>query len=147
MTAAHEPVVASVGLPFVIAELKDRVMLERARLDVAGAERLLADGAEVADVLVYVRSNDDFDIRARMFSPLDGIPEDPATGSANCALAALLADLDEARDGAFSWRIAQGVEMGRPSVLEARTEKQDGEVVNVWIGGECVMVADGLIEV
>ena len=102
VTAAHEPVVASVGLPFVIAELKDRAMLERARLDVAGAERLLADGAEVADVLVYVRSNDDFDIRARMFSPLDGIPEDPATGSANCVLAGLLADLDEAQDGAFA---------------------------------------------
>ena len=147
VTTAHEPLVASVGLPFIIAELRDRAALERGRLDVAGAERLLADGAEVPDVLVYVRSGDDFDIRARMFSPLDGIPEDPATGSANCTLAALLADLDEARDGTFSWRIAQGVEMGRPSVLEARAEKQAGEVVEVRIGGESVMVAEGHIEV
>jgi trans-2,3-dihydro-3-hydroxyanthranilate isomerase len=146
-TAAHEPLVASVGLPFIIAELRDRTALERGRLDVAGAERLLADGAEVPDVLVYVRSGDDFDLRARMFSPLDGIPEDPATGSANCTLAALLSDLDPARDGAFSYRIAQGVEMGRPSVLEARAEKRDGEVVDVWIGGESVMVAEGWIEV
>ena len=82
-----------------------------------------------------------------MFSPLDGIPEDPATGSANCALVGLLSHLDEAAGGAFSWRIAQGVEMGRPSVLEARTENRDGAVVNVWIGGESVMVAEGLIEV
>jgi len=37
--------------------------------------------------------------------------------------------------------------MGRPSVLEARTEKRDGTVVNVWIGGESVMVAEGWIEV
>jgi trans-2,3-dihydro-3-hydroxyanthranilate isomerase len=147
VTAAHEPLVASVGLPFVIAELKDRAALERCRLDVAGAERLLAAGAEVPDLLVYVRSNDDFDVRARMFSPLDGIPEDPATGSANCTLAALLADLDSASDGAFDYRIAQGVEMGRPSVLEARTEKAGGEVVEVRIGGESVMVAEGRIEV
>jgi trans-2,3-dihydro-3-hydroxyanthranilate isomerase len=147
VTTAHEPVVASVGLPFIIAELRDRGALERARLGVAGAEQLLADGAEVPDVHVYVRSRDDFDIRARMFSPLDGIPEDPATGSANCALAGLLAHLDGARDGAFDWRIAQGVEMGRPSVLEARAEKKDGAVVNVWIGGESVMVAEGQIEV
>jgi len=147
VTAAHEPVIASVGLPFLVAELGDRDALERARLGVAGAEQLLARGAEVADVLVYVRSNDDFDIRARMFSPLDGIPEDPATGSANCALAGLLSRLDVAADGTFRWRIAQGVEMGRPSVLEARAEKKDGDVVNVWIGGESVMVSEGLIEV
>jgi trans-2,3-dihydro-3-hydroxyanthranilate isomerase len=146
VTSAHEPIVASVGLPFIVAELRDRAALERARLGVAGAEQLLADGAEVPDVLVYVRSSDGFDIHTRMFSPLDGIPEDPATGSANCVLAALLSHLDEAADGAFSWRIAQGVEMGRPSVLEARTEKRDGEVVNVWIGGESVMVSEGLIE-
>jgi len=146
VTAAHAPLVASVGLPFIIAGLKDRAALERCRLDVAGAEQLLAAGAEVPDLLVYVRSGDEFDIRARMFSPLDGIPEDPATGSANCVLAGLLSDLDPAPDGAFSYRIAQGVEMGRPSVLEARTEKKDGEVVDVWIGGESVMVAEGFIE-
>lgn len=147
VTAAHEPLVASVGLPFIVAELRDRAALERCRLDVAGAEQLLAAGAEVPDLLVYVRSNDDFDIRARMFSPLDGIPEDPATGSANCVLAGLLSDLDPAPDGAFAYRIAQGVEMGRPSVLQARTRKRGGEVTDVWIGGESVMVAEGWIEV
>jgi trans-2,3-dihydro-3-hydroxyanthranilate isomerase len=151
LTAAHAPLVASVGLPFVVAELRDRDALERARPDTPGFERLIADGSETADVLlyvhVYVRTSDGFDIRARMFSPLDGIPEDPATGSANCALAGLLSHLDEAAGGTFRWRIAQGVEMGRPSVLEARAEKRDGEVVNVWIGGESVMVSEGLIEV
>ena len=147
VTAAHAPLVASVGLPFMIAELRDRDALARARPGIAGIEALHAAGAETADLLVYVRSADEFDIRARMFSPLDGIPEDPATGSANCALAGLLAHLDGAADGAYAWRIAQGVEMGRPSVLEARAEKRDGEVVNVWIGGESVMVADGFLDV
>jgi trans-2,3-dihydro-3-hydroxyanthranilate isomerase len=147
VTAVHEPVVASVGLPFVIAELTDRAALARARLGVAGAEQLLADGVAVPDVLVYVRSPDEVDIRARMFSPLDGIPEDPATGSAGCALAGLLAHLDSAADGSFGWRIAQGVEMGRPSLLEARAEKKGGEVVDVRIGGGSVLVAEGHIEV
>ena len=78
---------------------------------------------------------------------MDGIPEDPATGSANCALVGLLSHLDQAASGTFAWRIAQGVEMGRPSVLEARTEKRNGAVVTVWIGGESVMVSEGLIEV
>lgn len=147
LTTAHAPQVASVGLPFLIAELRNRSALERARPDVSGLEGLIAEGLEYPDVHLYVTTSDGFDIRARMFSPLDGIPEDPATGSANCALVGLLSQIDEAADGAFSWRIAQGVEMGRPSVLEARAEKRDGAVASVWIGGECVMVSEGLIEV
>ena len=147
LTTAHAPQMASVGLPFLIAELRDRDALERSRPDISGLEGLIADGIELPDVHLYVKTSDGFDIRARMFSPMDGVPEDPATGSANCALVGLLSHLDEAAGGTFSWRIAQGVEMGRPSVLEARTEKRDGEVVNVWIGGESVMVSEGLIEV
>ncbi len=147
LTAAHAPQMASVGLPFLIAELRDRSALERARPDVGGLEGLIAGGIELPDLHLYVKTSDGFDIRARMFAPMDGVPEDPATGSANCALVGLLSHLDEAAGGSFSWRIAQGVEMGRPSVLEARTEKRDGEVVNVWIGGESVMVSEGLIEV
>ena len=73
--------------------------------------------------------------------------EDPATGSANVALAALLAHLDQAQAGELTWRIAQGVEMGRPSLLAATAVKEAGEVIEARIGGGCVMVADGWIEV
>jgi len=147
VTTSHAPQAASVGLPFLFAELTDRDALARARPDISGLEGLIAEGVASPDVHLYVRTRDAFDIRARMFAPMDGVPEDPATGSANCALVALLTHLDEAADGAFRWRIAQGVEMGRPSVLEARTEKKDGAVVNVWIGGECVLVSEGSIAV
>jgi len=147
VTTAHAPVVASVGLAFIIAELAGREALERARPDIAAFEALAAEGMEEPMLHLYVRSGDEFDIRARMFSPLDGIPEDAATGSANCALAGLLAHLDAAADAELSWRIAQGVEMGRPSVLEARAEKRHGAVERVRIGGESVLVSEGHIEV
>src|SRR6185436_12433534 len=113
------------GLAFVVAEVRDRTALERAKVSMPGIEALAATGV-MPDVLLYTRSGDDFDLRTRMFAPLDGVPEDPATGSANAALAAQLADLDPAQDFDFRWRIAQGVEMGRPSVLEARCEKRGG---------------------
>jgi trans-2,3-dihydro-3-hydroxyanthranilate isomerase len=111
-----------------------------------GVDALVAEGV-IPDIHLYVHSADEFDLRARMFAPLDGVPEDPATGSANCALAGLLSQSSERTDGSFSWRIAQGVEMGRPSVLEARAEKREGAVVNLWIGGASVLVSEGLIEV
>lgn len=144
VTNTHLPQVASVGLPFLVAELRDRSALRRARASLDGLEKLAAQGI-TPDVHVYIQSNDEFDIRARMFAPFDGIPEDPATGSANCALAGLCAHYNESESGNFEWRIAQGVEMGRPSLLMARAEKKDGKVMSTWIGGSCVMVSEGRI--
>jgi trans-2,3-dihydro-3-hydroxyanthranilate isomerase len=82
-----------------------------------------------------------------MFAPFDGVPEDPATGSANCALAGLLRYYGDAADGTDSWRIAQGVEMGRPSVLDAQADKRGGVVVGTRVGGASVLVSEGSIEV
>jgi trans-2,3-dihydro-3-hydroxyanthranilate isomerase len=146
VTRTHQPQEASVGLPFLFAELRDRGALERARPNLEGIDALAAQGL-AADVHLYVRSGDEFDIRARMFAPIDGIPEDPATGSANCSLAGLLAHFAAEPSGSFPLTIAQGVEMGRPSVLYARAEKQNGEVKEIRIGGHSVMVAEGLLEV
>jgi trans-2,3-dihydro-3-hydroxyanthranilate isomerase len=146
VTATHLPQVASVGLPFLVAELKDRAALARARVNAPGFDAIAAQGIR-PDILLYTRSADEFDIRARMFAPYDGVPEDPATGSANCALAGLLSHYDQARDGTFSWRIAQGVEMGRPSVLEASAEKRDGVVLATRVGGASVLVSNGMIDV
>jgi trans-2,3-dihydro-3-hydroxyanthranilate isomerase len=145
-TVVHLPRVFSVGLPFLFAELAGRDALGRARADTGRLEAIAARGV-TPDIHLYVRSADGFDIRARMFAPLDGVPEDPATGSANAALAAGLASFDERSEGDFRWRIAQGVEMGRPSVLEAYAEKRGENVTSVRIGGESVLVAEGWIEV
>ncbi|MBC8219632.1 MAG: hypothetical protein H8E67_03590 [Proteobacteria bacterium] len=42
-------------------------------------------------------------------------------------------------------KIPQGIEMGRPSSLNARTQKKDGEVISTYIGGSSVMVSEGVI--
>jgi trans-2,3-dihydro-3-hydroxyanthranilate isomerase len=146
VTTTHLPQVASVGLPFLMAELKDRSALARARVNAPGFDTIAAQGIR-PDIHVYVKSADEFDIRARMFAPYDGVPEDPATGSANCALAGLLSHYDHRTDGTLSWRIAQGVEMGRPSLLEAAAEKRNGTVEATRVGGASVLVSEGVIEV
>ena len=61
-----------------------------------------------------------------MFHPgSSGLSEDPATGSATVAAAALLADLASERDGELKLRIGQGVDMGRPSLLLTRVRKAE----------------------
>jgi trans-2,3-dihydro-3-hydroxyanthranilate isomerase len=144
VTKTHGPQVTSVGLPFIMVELKDRSVLERARINMSGFEALAAQGV-MPDVYLYTHGSDGFDIRARMFAPLSGVPEDPATGSANCALAGLLAHYNPQPNGSFLWRIAQGVEMGRPSTLIARAEKKDGVVQTTRIGGAAILVSEGVI--
>ena len=90
------------------------------------------------DLLVYTREG--ARIEARMFAPLDGIPEDPATGSAAAALAAYLGRLDGA---SASFEISQGVDMGRPSRISAEITVENGAPQAVAIAGEAVKVMEG----
>jgi trans-2,3-dihydro-3-hydroxyanthranilate isomerase len=58
----------------------------------------------------------------------------------------LLASLRAEPDLTLRLRIAQGIEMGRPSLLEASAEKQNGRVTGMWIGGRCVPMMQGVLE-
>lgn len=138
----HPPCVAGVGLPFLMVELASQDALEKAAFNPA-VLKAFAKREIPPDIHVYVKGAGDADLHARMFAPVDGVPEDPATGSANAALAALLTHYHPSDSGEFSWVISQGVEMGRPSILHARTQKTGGRVAATWIGGDSVMVSRG----
>ena len=79
---------------------------------------------------------------ARMFAPLQGMPEDPATGSAAGALAGLLAQQDRL-NGHMLFEITQSVEMGRPSRIVVDVERNNGQISKTSIVGECVEVISG----
>jgi trans-2,3-dihydro-3-hydroxyanthranilate isomerase len=143
-TETHPPQVGSVGLPLVMTELRDRSALERARVRTSELEALLSEDVRPS-IYLYVRTGHGFDVRARMFAPLSGVPEDPATGSGACALVGFLAHYSEQSSGNFSCHIAQGIEMGRPSILMARASKSAGVVHTTWVGGASVLVSEGVI--
>jgi trans-2,3-dihydro-3-hydroxyanthranilate isomerase len=77
-----------------------------------------------------------------MFAPLAGIPEDPATGSAAAALAALLLHFDGG--DALEVAISQGDEIGRPSRLRAGA-RREADGIRAWVGGGCVPVMEGRV--
>jgi trans-2,3-dihydro-3-hydroxyanthranilate isomerase len=81
-----------------------------------------------------------------MFAPLYGVPEDPATGSANVALIGLLAQLRSEPDLRLEKTITQGIEMGRPSRLAASADKSAGTVTATYIGGACVPMMQGVLD-
>ena len=143
----HRPTVASVGLPFVIAEVGSVETLGRMRTDLAAfaaaRDRYRGPG-ERFSLYVYARTGS-ARLRARRFSPLGKVPEDPATGSAAAALGGLLATLDRARDASIELAIEQGVEMGRPSRIEVVARKQGGQVGEITVAGRCVPVMHGTL--
>jgi trans-2,3-dihydro-3-hydroxyanthranilate isomerase len=146
-TDRQAPQIVGVGTPFLVMEVHSREALRRAKPDAAAFGRLFPrDGAFAA--YFYTRdvasTEAPCDLQARMFFPgASGLIEDPATGSATVAAAALLADLDPARDGELKLTIGQGFDMGRPSILLTRVRKQNGGIVSAHVGGRCVQMMEG----
>ena len=148
-SATHAPQVVSVGLPFLVAELSSREALSRSRPDLSAHEKLLP-GIKTDAIFAYVRDANDGDVRvlhARMYAPLDGIVEDPATGSATAATLALLTALDPAADLTCRWRVHQGDDMGRASTLLGSTAKRSGHVEYTRVGGRCAPVMQGTLDI
>ncbi len=81
-----------------------------------------------------------------MFAPHAGIPEDPATGSAAAALPGQIALAGALGDGAKTFIVEQGFEMGRPSRIHVTVEAKGGAVMGVRVGGEAVPVMKGHLD-
>lgn len=139
ITTGHAPVEASVGVGFFFAEVTGEA-LTRAIPDLAALRQAVKAQPDLGELALHLYARDGQSVRSRMFAPLGGIVEDPATGSANASLAALLLSLGDAESERFD--IVQGVEMGRPSRLAA-TARRAPDGIRSTIGGGCVMVLRG----
>jgi trans-2,3-dihydro-3-hydroxyanthranilate isomerase len=140
VSTAHAPLQASVGTSYILAELLDDA-LTRCVPDLSAFRAAVAAAPELAgrfSIHVYSRAGDH--LRARMFAPLAGTWEDPATGSANTALGALLLSLTD--DPEIQLTVTQGVEMGRPSLLHVGASRKAAGII-ATVAGTCVPVFSG----
>ena len=137
----HKPVLATVGNSFVIAEVTNDA-LTRAVPDLARIREAHTtyDAAGPGRLPLYLYAHDGDRVRTRMFSPMSGTVEDPATGSAATPLAALLLSLK--KDSEHKVTIVQGVEMGRPSLLLCAA-RRGADGIRATVGGGCVPVLKG----
>ena len=142
------PAAWSSGVPFVFVPLKSREAIARARLDV-GAWRDTIAGYWAPHVFpfTYETENPGAQIHARMFAPAMRIEEDPATGAAATAIAGYLNGRNPGGDGTVRWLIEQGLEIGRPSLIEVEADRTKGVLTAVRVGGPAVLVSEGTIEV
>jgi phenazine biosynthesis protein PhzF family len=137
--------VVSTGLATIIVPLADRAALTAIDLDREAYDSLVAGReAKLVHAVCPEPRGADNDLAVRMFSPYYGVPEDPATGSANGCLAAYLARHGYLGPSPVEARVEQGYEIGRPSLLHLAAEEQKEDIA-VEVGGRVVPVASGTL--
>jgi trans-2,3-dihydro-3-hydroxyanthranilate isomerase len=140
--------VVSTGVPYLLVPLVSLDAARRAVSEAAALARLFA-GLDSLSVGLFTEQVVDpaAKVHARMFSPhLDGIVEDPATGSMAAPLGAYLARyhlLPHQQEVTF--QIEQGLEIHRPSQITTSVERDRKEITRLRIGGDSVLVGEGEI--
>lgn len=131
---------AGCGLEFAFVHVHDQA-LTRCRPDMDRLSQLGKGG-----VSVFAADGDRMHVR--VFAGGVGVPEDPATGSAALGLGVFLAQSGLLpADGAASYLVEQGIEMGRPSRLECSVVCEGGRVTAATVRGAVVAIAEGRIAV
>jgi len=133
----------STGLPFIIVPLKTLDALKKAKIARDKFFKLIEDTWAKATLIFCPETyNQENDLNVRVFVDYYGIPEDPATGSANGCLAAYLVKHRYFGSNRINIRVEQGYEIGRPSLLYLKADEGE-EKINVAVGGKVLMVAKG----
>jgi trans-2,3-dihydro-3-hydroxyanthranilate isomerase len=133
----------STGVPFIIVPLKTLASLKKAQVNLDKYFELI-DRMEAKEILIFcpeTYSNVN-DLSVRVFAPSLGIPEDPATGSANGCLAGYLVEYAYFGETKIDVRVEQGYEIDRHSLLLLQAAQNEEEIA-VLVGGKVVMVAKG----
>lgn len=133
----------STGLPFFIVPLKNLAALQAATIDRTRYFELISH-TTAKGILVFcpeTRSPEN-NLSVRVFVDYYGVPEDPATGSANGCLAAYLVQHQYTGQASIDLRNEQGYEILRPSLLLLRASKTGAEF-SINVGGKSIVVAEG----
>ena len=133
----------STGVPFIIVPLKTLASLKKAKVNLDKYFELI-ETTEAKEILIFCPEtySDVNDLNVRVFAHSLGIPEDPATGSANGCLAGYLVEYSYFNDDAIDVKVEQGYEIDRPSLLLLKSQRKDSEI-EVLVGGKVVMIAKG----
>ena len=141
--------VVSTGVPMFFVPLVDLEAARAVSINKRVFDRLMPQfGTSEVFVFTTEVENPGSTVHSRMFAPELGITEDPATGAASGPLGAYLVHYGIVPASPVAYIVSeQGIEMGRPSFIHIQIERQGDEIVRVQIGGECVYVGEGFLEV
>ena len=138
---------AAIGIPFCYLHLASEQAVDAAVLDRQVWKAKLSQTPAPQLFLFSGALKSGGELYARMFAPALGIDEDPATGSACVTLIGTLASRLGPESPAIGLTIRQGVAMGRPSAMTLSASIRDGDVRQLRLGGNSVIVAEGVMTI
>ncbi len=138
----HRPCLFDAGVQFLFVPVASRDALAASVVNMAAWPGL--EGADGIGVYVYCRGIvDGVDYHSRMFGPSVGVMEDPATGSAAAAFPGAIHVGSVFADGRHDLVVAQGEDMGRPSLVYLSIDISSADISAVRVGGGAVNVLEG----
>lgn len=144
----HRPVRFAAGNAFAFVPVASLDAIAKARPNMAHWGPAFG-GSATMGAFLYTRQclHTSSAFHARMFAPENGIPEDPATGSAAIGLGGVIARFDDLPEGSHKRSIEQGLEMNRPSIIQLTLEVAKDRLKGVRIGGQAVRATDGMLRI
>jgi trans-2,3-dihydro-3-hydroxyanthranilate isomerase len=138
-----KPAVFSAGVTFHLVPVRDAQVLKKVQVNRTAWNDVFHHEHNSAYVFTLTPEESDNDIAARMFG-MD-LGEDPGTGSAAAALIGMLAE-QEIGTGQTDYVLRQGHEMRRPCRITLQSRKENDVLVHGAIGGQAVVVAEGVLD-
>jgi trans-2,3-dihydro-3-hydroxyanthranilate isomerase len=140
--------VVSSGVPFLFVPVKRLSAVQNLKPRPDLIERLVSD---LPSKMIFVFTRETVHpistVHSRMFGHAVGIPEDPATGGASGPLGCYLVKHGWVKGSPAKIISEQGLEMGRPSFLHIEIGQTNDVIDRVIVGGQCVAMGEGVIEV
>ena len=137
----------SCGVPFWLVPLANKAAVAAARLRLDLWEQHI-EASAAPQIFIFSLETDDpqHTVLSRMFAPSMGIAEDPATGAASGPLGSYLVHYGAVQQVGRALIVSeQGVEMGRPSLIQIEVDHAAGVIRAVRVGGHSVYVGHGTL--
>ena len=148
-TKKYSARLVSCGLPYLIVPLFYYETLRDVKFNFSAWSQSIAPQTAAQEILLFSPKTpfQDSDFSVRLVGPNIGRHEDPPIGSVIPTFASYLCSFDHLQKGTYAFAVDRGDEKVRRSVINLEMDHKGENYLNLRIGGEAVMVAEGTMEI
>ena len=145
----YSPRLVSCGVPYLIVPVWSYESVRHAKFNYSAWSQSIAPQTAAQEILLFAPKTPfvDSDFNARLLGPRIGLHEDPPIGSAMPAFASYLCSFEHTRKGTHTFAVDRGDAHNRRSVLNLEMDHKGLEQLALRVGGEAVMVAEGMMTI
>lgn len=139
----------SCGFPYLVVPVYNYETVRKARFNFQAWSQSIAPQTAAQEILLFSAKTpfQDADFNARLVGPNIGLHDDPPVGTAMPAFAAYLCSFEHMKKGTYTFAVDRGEASNRRSVLNLEMDHKGEDTLTIRVGGEAVMVAEGVMTI